>query len=194
MKNTEKTTSTNTNTNTNTNRERALALVKAAGSERAASVQALVEGGFVCLEEGHDVTVYHGGEKVCRLAALRKAAGVQAAKEVTGGGTVAKVNFEAKVCTIYESSVSRFECDFTDAERQAVQELAVALLAAASHLQDLFDEVNSRVAAAAKERAAKERAAAKGRKAAERLDNDMLLQVLIAKGIDEQAARALLAC
>ncbi len=194
MKQTNNNNSNNT-TNNNNNRERAIELVRAAGSDRTACVQTLLTAGFTCLEEGHDVTVYLNGEKVSRLAALRRAAGVQAAREVTGGGaSVAKVNFAPSIERLIEKLYAKLADDFSDDEREEYYRVANNVLCESKLLQGLFDQVNERVAERVKAAAKLRRDTENGIKAAARLDNDTLLQVLIAKGIDEQQARALLAC
>lgn len=134
-------------------------------------------------------TVFFGEVRVCNVEQVQ---GIKADGTSRGCSSVAKVNFFDSLQKLYTAKLQKLREDLTIEENNNLEELECSLYATAAKVQDIFDNVNERAAAAAKEAAKLKRDTEKGKKAAEKLDNSTLLQVLIAKGINEVEAKKLL--
>lgn len=144
-------------------------------------------------------TVFYGEVRVCNVEQIQ---GIKADGTARGCVSVAKANLTDRITTII-SKFATLTTELTADERKKYDELTMNAVRHIESMQTLLDTANERAAAAAaaaakaqreeaKAAAKLKREAEKGKKAAEKLDNSTLLQVLIAKGIDEVEAKKLL--
>lgn len=138
-------------------------------------------------------TIFYGDVRICNVENVQ---GITKEGTARGCVSVAKVNLEDAVLKVYENKYKKLYDDFTDDDRMTLLDLESKLFLAIKNIQDVFDKVNERAAAAAKEAAAAKRAAAAKEKAQKKVgekiaagsDTDKITAIAAALNVSYEVA------
>lgn len=200
MKNSEKSSSKVNTNNTNINEVLSPEVIKAQLKAACVNMTAKETKDYIKGLDGYELkltgqkptqhyTVFYGEVRICNVEQVQ---GIKADGTSRGCVSTVKVNFLDAAIKLFENKTDKLKQDLTGQEVDAINIFFDEYNKACEKIQNILDNVNDRIAEKAKEAAKLKRDTEKGKKAAEKLDNSTLLQVLIAKGINEVEAKKLL--